>query len=81
MKKPTNKMAPVKTVFGTFNCLFESNSPEKGYTVSCSRVPGVVTFGNTLADAKKYAKEALELHCECLIEEGVAELKIHKQLA
>ena len=43
------------------------------------RVRGVVTCGDTLAEAKKMAKEAIELHCECLVEEGFAELKIYRK--
>lgn len=79
MKRKTNKNIQIKTIFGTFNCLFESNAPDKGYTVTCFKVPGVVTFGLNLSDAKRYAKEALELHCECLIEEGIAKLKINNK--
>lgn len=66
----------IKTKLGKFECLFESNVPEKGYTVTVPKLKGVVTFGDTLAEAKKMVKEAIELHCECLLEEGLAELKI-----
>lgn len=52
----------VKTLFGTFDCVFDPNTPEKGYTVTVPRVRGVVTCGDTLAEAKKMAKEAIELH-------------------
>jgi predicted RNase H-like HicB family nuclease len=73
------KIVKVKTLFGTFECIFELNKPEKGYTVTVPRVRGVVTCGDTLAEAKKMAKEAIELHCECLVEEGLAELKIYRK--
>jgi hypothetical protein len=33
-------------------------------------LPEVVTFGRTLAAAKRMAREALELYCECAIDEG-----------
>lgn len=75
-KKQTIK---VKTLFGTFECLFEPNYPEKGYTVTAPRLKGVVTCGDTLGEAKKMAQEAIELHCECLVEEGLAELKIYRK--
>ena len=75
-KKQTQK---VKTLFGIFDCVFDPNAPEKGYTVTVPRVRGVVTCGDTLAEAKKMAKEAIELHCECLVEEGLAELKIYRK--
>ncbi len=71
----------VKTVFGVFSCIFESNKPEKGYTVTVPRVKGVVTCGDTISEAKKMAKEAVELHCECLIDEGIAELKFRRSHA
>lgn len=67
----------VQTVFGVFECLFESNAPEKGYTVTVPKLKGIVTCGDTLPEAKRMAKEAIELHCECLIEDGAAELKVH----
>jgi len=69
----------VKTLFGIFDCVFDPNTPEKGYTVTVPRVRGVVTCGDTLTEAKKMAKEAIELHCECLVEEGLAKLKIYRK--
>ena len=69
----------VKTLFGVFDCIFDPNTPERGYTVTVPRARGVVTCGDTLAEAKKMAKEAIELHCECLVEEGLAELKIYRK--
>ena len=75
MKK--DKFIDVKTNFGVFECLFESNTPEKGYTVTVPKLRGVVTCGDTINEAKKMACEAIELHCECLIDEGLAELKIY----
>lgn len=66
----------VKTIFGEFQCMFESNDPERGYTVTVPKLRGIVTCGDTIAEAKKMAKEAIELHCECLIDEGRAELKL-----
>lgn len=65
----------IKTKMGIFNCLFESNSPEKGYTVTVPKLKGVVTFGDNLKEAENNAKEAIELHCECLLENGLAEVR------
>lgn len=73
MKK---KLIAIKTSFGIFQALFESNTPEKGYTVTVPKLRGVVTCGDTLAEAKRMAREAIELHCSCLLEEGMAEIKI-----
>lgn len=40
--------------------------PEGGYTVTEPTLPGCITYGNTLEDAKKMAKEAIELYIESL---------------
>lgn len=74
MKK--SKFIKIETRFGNFECLFESNAPVKGYTVTVPKLKGIVTFGNDLEEAKKMAKEAIELHCECLLQGGLAEIKI-----
>ena len=60
---------------GEYGCLFESNYPEKGYTVTVPALPGIVTCGDTLEEAKKMAREAIELHCECLLQEGLAAVR------
>ena len=66
----------IKTRFGNFDCLFERNTPEKSYTVTVPKLKGVVTFGKNLDEAKKMAKEAIELHCECLLADNLAEIRI-----
>jgi len=73
------KSITIETRFGIFECLFESNAPEKGYTVTVPRLKGVVTFGGNIGEAKKMVKEAIELHCECLLKEGLAEVKIYRR--
>ena len=79
MKK--NKIVKVETRVGVFECFFESNAPEKGYTVTVPKLKGIVTFGGTIKEAKKMAQEAIELHCECLLQSGLAEVKIHRRPA
>lgn len=74
MKK--NKLIKIETRLGSFECLFEPNTPAGGYTVTVPKLKGVVTFGNNLDEAKRMVKEAIELHCECLLQEGMAEIKI-----
>ena len=71
-----HKFLNIKTLFGIFKCRLESNTPEKGYTVTVPKLPGVVTCGDNLKEATKMAKEAIELHCECLLDSGLAELKM-----
>jgi len=40
--------------------------PEGGFTVTVPTLPGCVTFGKSLDDAMKMAKEAIELYLEAL---------------
>ncbi len=40
--------------------------PEGGYTVLVPALPGCVTYGKDLKEAKKMAKEAIELYLESL---------------
>ena len=44
--------------------------PEGGFTVTVPMLPGCVTFGETINEAKTMAKEAIELYIESLIEHG-----------
>ena len=43
--------------------------PEGGYTVTCPSLPPVVTYGETLDEAREKAREAIEL-CLEVMEEG-----------
>ena len=44
--------------------------PEGGYTVIVPSLPGCVTYGETLDEAKRMAKEAIELYIHTLKELG-----------
>lgn len=44
--------------------------PEGGYTVTVPSLPGCVTFGDTIENARDMAKEAIELYLESLKEHG-----------
>lgn len=57
----------VATRFGDFLCIFESNAPDKGYTVTSPALRGFVTYGNSFAHAKRSAKEGIEFHLECVL--------------
>lgn len=59
------------TRFGKFLCHFESNAPERGYTITCPEAQGFVAYGKDLSTAKRTAREGLEFHCECLALERV----------
>ena len=73
MKSNTQKLEKlVKTRFGSFLCAFESNRPERGFTVTSPAAEGFVTHGPTLAAATKNAKEGLEFNYECTLLEQCA---------
>lgn len=40
--------------------------PEGGFTVLVPSLPGCITYGSTLNEAKEMAKEAIELYLESL---------------
>ena len=46
-----------------------------GYTVTVPQLPGCVSFGETIEKAKKNAKQAIELHLECLKANGLLKSK------
>lgn len=54
----------------TFTMLFEP-AEEGGYVVTCPALPGLVTEGNTLEEAREMAQDALRLYLETLIEDGL----------
>ncbi len=44
--------------------------PEGGYTVIVPSLPGCITYGETIEEAIKMAKESIELYIESLREHG-----------
>ncbi len=44
--------------------------PEGGFTVTVPALPGCVSFGETIEEARTMAREAIELHLEGLLELG-----------
>ncbi len=44
--------------------------PEGGYTVLCPALPGLVSYGETLEEARAMAADAIAGHLECLREDG-----------
>lgn len=74
------KKIAIKTNCGTFVCRFATDGKDPGYTVTVPSLKGVVTEGRTLVEAKKMAREAIELHCEGLLAAGLSKvvpLKTH----
>ena len=53
---------------------------EGGYTVTVPQLPGCVSFGKTIEEAKKNAEEAIQLHLENLKEHSKNNyIKIYKK--
>lgn len=73
--------AKVTTDYGVYECVFSSDT--EGYVVTCPTVEGVVTWGKNLTQAKKMAKEAIELCVESKVqdnvERGVAARRVSKR--
>jgi antitoxin HicB len=46
--------------------------PEGGYTVTCPALPGLVTHGETLDEARRMARDAMEGLIEVMSERGEA---------
>lgn len=44
--------------------------PEGGYTVIVPTLPGCITFGKTVEEAKKMAKDAIKIYLESLRKHG-----------
>ena len=63
IKRKVNKKRKKMSQVYSYIAVFEV-AEEGGFNVSFPALPGCVTFGNSLADAKKNAKEALALWIE-----------------
>ena len=65
MRRVTQKIqAKVKTDYGAFVVVFEREPDIGGYMATVPKVADVVTWGKTLAHAKRMAKEAIECSIE-----------------
>jgi antitoxin HicB len=53
-----------------YTVFLQPDPEDGGYTVIVPALPGVVTQGDTLEEAISMAKEAIELHIECLAADG-----------
>lgn len=53
----------------SFTMLFEP-AEEGGYVVTCPALPGLVTEGDTMEEAREMAEDALRGYLESLLEDG-----------
>lgn len=54
-----------------YTVLFEPMS-EGGHMVVVPALPGVITYGDTLDEARAMAEDAIRCHCEGLLKDGEA---------
>ena len=73
MNHIAKKIIGVKTRYGTFWCVFESERDMGGYTVEALGLSGALSWGKTLAEAKRQIVEAIEVAIE-----GDAVINAHK---
>jgi antitoxin HicB len=66
---PSDKMERMKKLRGHFNVVLRPE-PEGGFTVMVPVLPGCVTYGRTLVEAKKMAKDAISGYIESLKKHG-----------
>jgi antitoxin HicB len=64
--KPRRSNTPLEAAY---LCHFQPE-PEGGFTVTCPRLPPVVTYGSNLEEARANAREAIELCLEVMRETG-----------
>ena len=60
----------IQTKNGTFRTLIWWHKGDKAYLVEVPSLPEVVTFGVSLADAKRMAKDVIELYCSVILDQG-----------
>ncbi len=53
----------------TYTFVFDPD-PDGGYVVTCPALPGLVTWGATIDDARAMARDAMEGYIAVLIEDG-----------
>jgi len=51
-----------------------------GYTVTVPSLPGCISQGDTKEEAMENIKEAIELHVESLVEDGLPIIKTDKRI-
>ena len=66
----TKKEFFIQTKNGMYKILVWFDARDKAYLVKVPSLPDVVTFGKNLGEAKRMAKDAIELYCDCMIDEG-----------
>jgi antitoxin HicB len=65
-----NRSEPVTAAEYTYIILLQPE-PEGGFTVTCPTLPGLVTYGETVQEARAMAAEAIGCYLESLQKDGL----------
>ncbi len=65
-------MITFEKIIHTYTVLFSPDEESGGFVVEVPALPGCVTEGDTLAEAKKHAHEAIKLYLETLEDRGLS---------
>jgi predicted RNase H-like HicB family nuclease len=68
--KDRKRGVPVTVGRYSFTVIITPNDPD-GYLVTCPALPGLVTEGDTLDEAREMAADAIGCYLESLIEDGL----------
>ncbi len=60
----------IKTKYGEYYAIIWFGIREKVYFISIPAFPGVLTEARSIAEAKRYAADVIELQCLAVIDEG-----------
>mgnify|MGYP001608669388 CR=1 FL=1 len=53
-----------------YTVVFEPQ-PEGGYTITVPALPGCISEGDTLEEARRMAADAIQCYCESLLKDGL----------
>ncbi|MBI3421091.1 MAG: type II toxin-antitoxin system HicB family antitoxin [Candidatus Sungbacteria bacterium] len=59
----------IRTKHGSYRARIWRDKTDHAYLADAPDFPEVATFGISLTDAKRMIKDAIELHCDCLIDQ------------
>ena len=59
-KRTAKKTFILETKYGSFQCVFEPEKDMGGYAAEARGVPGAISWGKTLSEAKRMIIEAIE---------------------
>jgi antitoxin HicB len=65
-----SRSKPITAAEYTYTVLLQPE-PEGGFTVTCPTLPGLVTYGETIEEARAMVAEAIECYLESLQKDGL----------